>query len=45
MDIEIHVQGTVLYDGIGVHPHVVEELLYPFLGVFGWRLVLHGNVG
>ncbi len=45
MDVEGHVQGTVSYDGVGVHQHVVEELLYPFLGVFGWRRLLRGNVG
>jgi hypothetical protein len=33
MDIEDHVRGTVSCDGIGVRPHVVEELLYRFLGV------------
>ncbi len=37
MDVEDHVRGTVSYDGIGVRPHMVEELHYPFLGVFGWR--------
>ncbi len=45
MDVEYHVQGAVKYDGIGVRPHVVNELLDPFVGVFGRRRLLSGDVG
>ncbi len=45
VDVEYHVRGVVLYDGIGVHPHVIKELVDPSLGVFGWRRLLSGNVG
>jgi hypothetical protein len=31
VDVEYHVRGAVLYDGVGVCPHVIEELLDPFL--------------
>ncbi len=44
-DVEDRVPAMVSYDGVGVRPHVVEELLYPFLGVFGWCQLLRGNVG
>ncbi len=27
VDIEYHVRGAVSYDGIGVRPHVIEELV------------------
>jgi hypothetical protein len=43
--VEYHVQGAVTYDGIGVRPHVVKELLDLFLGAFGWRRLLSGDVG
>ncbi len=44
MDIEDHVRGMLSYDGIGVRPHVVKGLLYPFLDVFGWQQLLRGDV-
>ncbi len=45
VDVEYHVQGVVLYDGVGVHPHVIKELVDSSLGVFGWHRLLSGNVG
>ncbi len=45
VDVEYHVRGAVAYDGIGVSPHVIEELVDPSLGVFGWHRLLSGNVG
>ena len=45
VDVEYHVQGAVSYDGIGVRPHVIKELVDPSLGVFGWRRLLSGDVG
>ncbi len=45
VDAEYHVRGTVSYDGIGVCPHVIEELVDPSLGVFGWGRLLSSNVG
>ncbi len=45
VDVEYHVRGAVSYDGVGVHPHVIEELVDPSLGVFGWRRLLSGDVG
>jgi hypothetical protein len=44
VDVEYHVQGVVTYDGVGVRPHVVKELLELFLGVFGRRRLLSGYV-
>ncbi len=44
VDVEYHVQGALLYDGVGVHPNVIKKLLDPFLGVLGWRRLLSGNV-
>ncbi len=44
VDVEYHVQCAVSYDGVGVHPHVIKELLNPFLGVLGWRRLLSGDV-
>ncbi len=43
--VEYHVQGAVSYDGIRVCPHVIEELIDSFLGVFGSRRLLSGNMG
>ncbi len=45
VDVEYQVQGAVSYDGVGVHPYVIEELVNPSLGVFGWRRLLSSNVG
>jgi hypothetical protein len=45
VDVEYHVQGAVSYDGIGVRPHVIKELVDPSLGVFCWRRLLSGDVG
>ncbi len=45
VDVEYHVRGVVSYDRVGVRPHVIEELVDPFLGVFGWRSLMSGNVG
>ncbi len=44
VDVEYHVQGMVLYDCIGVSPHVIKELLNPFLGVLSWCRLLSSNV-
>ncbi len=34
VDVEYHVQGAVSCDGVGVRPHVIEELVDPSLGYF-----------
>jgi hypothetical protein len=44
VDVKYHVQGAVLYDGVRVRPHVIKELLDPFLGVLSWRRLLSGDV-
>ncbi len=44
VDVEYHVQGAVLYDGVRVPPHVIKELVNPSLSVFGWRRLLSSNV-
>ncbi len=45
VDIEYHVRGAVSHDGVGVRPHVIEELADPSLGVLSWRRLLSSNVG
>ena len=45
VDVEYHVQGAVSYDGIGLRPHVIKELVDPSLGVFSLHSLLSGDVG
>ncbi len=37
--------NEVSYDGVGLHPHIIKELVNSFLGGFGWRRLSSSNVG
>ncbi len=45
MDVENHIEGTVVDLCIGMNPHVVKGLVDLLLGVLSSSGLLSGNVG